>query len=787
MAAFIIRAWSRRRWNDSEAFQTYAPPSQTPWFTDVDTGHQFFPYIQKMWELGITSGCIATPRKYCPDLTIENYQIAVFIARARKVTDNNCLAPCSNDDFEFPESPYFSDVPSTHGYFRWIQRIAVLGVVSPFVATPGCSVGYFCPSGVFTRRGEMAKEVMDGIVTWSYWNARILVEMHLNPPTQWKGINYSPRLHTYFRMLYDWYTNDSVTNQPVHQMVDADLTMLKQSGFNLLHLYLWDTTLLKELRPDESAGFCPYPDSPSSCGSQWTALADFVQKAETKGLYVTLTFASGRFKNDFNAGVNSATQFASWANEFMYHLRERKNILMWGFPWSVVPPPDMSAKAIAWRDAYRLMDQNSRAVSPNPRIMGLIGTYLEMVLVFGNPMISRGSQYVWQWQTAQTTAKGMRNLLTSAFGYTKDPDIYLMHVYHPNSFDLSASLNSLLSPPQNPATALNPDRDKIFVSEFATGSPVKEPGVPAQEAVKGNDVQIYGDENTPVLTPSGQGQWLTCALAAFANAGIQKLAYWALYDPYTMWSGFPWFQTGQDLAWNGYWGLKYEREADGNKPAWTALTNFYQGGSTSCTSTPITTFKTDNTHYTTGQPARLVWTAANTAIWQISSSLPASYDCRDQSSGMSGPQFASVPAGSCAFAFSDPPSTPGTQTHTFTARAAGGAPSTTATAQSTTLSAPLVFAVTDSDGSPLISRFDTIKITGNAFARWGGNSLRFVRSGFTDVWIYAFDGSGLPFNEKSYTQISAELGGRLAAGPWQLYVYNGYPSSPAGPISVTID
>jgi len=144
MAVFIIRAWSRRLWNDPEAFRTYAPPSGTPWFSDVGTSHPNFVYIQKMWELGITSGCTVTPRDYCPNGTIENYQIAVFIARARVVADGGCLTPCGNDNFYYPTTPYFTDAsdnqqsPYYTFYFKWIQRMAYLGAVSPYEATPGC-------------------------------------------------------------------------------------------------------------------------------------------------------------------------------------------------------------------------------------------------------------------------------------------------------------------------------------------------------------------------------------------------------------------------------------------------------------------------------------------------------------------------------------------------------------------------------------------------------------------------------------------------------------------------
>ena len=55
-----------------------------PFFTDVPegtftTGNTFFPFIQKMWELGITAG--ATETTYAPADPIPHWQIATFIAR----------------------------------------------------------------------------------------------------------------------------------------------------------------------------------------------------------------------------------------------------------------------------------------------------------------------------------------------------------------------------------------------------------------------------------------------------------------------------------------------------------------------------------------------------------------------------------------------------------------------------------------------------------------------------------------------------------------------------------
>src|SRR5579871_4226115 len=50
-----------------------------PYFTDVPSTHPYFPWIQKMKQLGITSGCNTTT--YCPDDPVTREQMAVFIMR----------------------------------------------------------------------------------------------------------------------------------------------------------------------------------------------------------------------------------------------------------------------------------------------------------------------------------------------------------------------------------------------------------------------------------------------------------------------------------------------------------------------------------------------------------------------------------------------------------------------------------------------------------------------------------------------------------------------------------
>ena len=71
MAVFIIRSVLG---GDTFTFQA------APLFTDVPTTHVFFKYIQKMKELGSTSGCTTTT--YCPEDPVTRGQMAVFLARA---------------------------------------------------------------------------------------------------------------------------------------------------------------------------------------------------------------------------------------------------------------------------------------------------------------------------------------------------------------------------------------------------------------------------------------------------------------------------------------------------------------------------------------------------------------------------------------------------------------------------------------------------------------------------------------------------------------------------------
>jgi hypothetical protein len=130
MAAFVIRSLY------GETFPF--PPAA--FFADVSTVHPSFKYVQKMKELGITVGCSDTA--YCPDEPITRGQMAVFLVRARLAINNL-------DSFPFPSTPYFEDVPSTHVFFPFIQKLREHGV------TAGCTETRYCPDLPNTR-GQMA-------------------------------------------------------------------------------------------------------------------------------------------------------------------------------------------------------------------------------------------------------------------------------------------------------------------------------------------------------------------------------------------------------------------------------------------------------------------------------------------------------------------------------------------------------------------------------------------------------------------------------------------------------
>lgn len=76
MAVFVMRALSSKNaWGSRAPYRSAA----APYFIDVPPEHPFYDAIQKLKELGITSGCQQTA--FCPDATVTRAQVAVFLVR----------------------------------------------------------------------------------------------------------------------------------------------------------------------------------------------------------------------------------------------------------------------------------------------------------------------------------------------------------------------------------------------------------------------------------------------------------------------------------------------------------------------------------------------------------------------------------------------------------------------------------------------------------------------------------------------------------------------------------
>ncbi|HXW69609.1 MAG TPA: S-layer homology domain-containing protein [Dissulfurispiraceae bacterium] len=158
MAAFIIRALYGESFTCTGGMAMEMNCSTTtPYFSDVTpvTDPAFFPYIQKLYELGITTGCNngQSPLLYCASDDVTRDDMAAYIVRATQIRSGQSpdIFTCDGGVNCATEKPYFSDAsPATEGtLFPYIQKMKELGI------TTGCSASDYCPSEDVTR-DEMA-------------------------------------------------------------------------------------------------------------------------------------------------------------------------------------------------------------------------------------------------------------------------------------------------------------------------------------------------------------------------------------------------------------------------------------------------------------------------------------------------------------------------------------------------------------------------------------------------------------------------------------------------------
>ena len=126
-------------------------------FADILPADAFFDGANLLRTLGITGGCAVNPLKFCPNDNVTNGQMAVFIVRA----------VMGGDNFTYSSTQHFSDVPPTHIFYTWIQKLYDLGY------STGCGSGLYCPDTNLTRAGAatlLIKGRWTGLNTYFYYN-----------------------------------------------------------------------------------------------------------------------------------------------------------------------------------------------------------------------------------------------------------------------------------------------------------------------------------------------------------------------------------------------------------------------------------------------------------------------------------------------------------------------------------------------------------------------------------------------------------------------------------------
>lgn len=130
MSAFIMRSLGQ--------FSIPIPPSQR--FNDVPPSSPFYAFVDQMAVRQITLGCSSNPPLYCPTDIVTREQMAAFLIKAK-----------GEFNPPTPANQRFNDVPPTSPFYKFVDRMAVLGITS------GCSANppLYCPSATVTR-GQMA-------------------------------------------------------------------------------------------------------------------------------------------------------------------------------------------------------------------------------------------------------------------------------------------------------------------------------------------------------------------------------------------------------------------------------------------------------------------------------------------------------------------------------------------------------------------------------------------------------------------------------------------------------
>ena len=119
----------------SKLGSSFAPPAcTTQAFNDVPCSNPFAPWINDLAARFITGGCGGG--NYCPGNTVTRDQMAVFLLVAKE--GSSFIPPACT-------TPVFNDVPCSNPFAPWINELAARGI------SGGCAPGMFCPGNPVTR------------------------------------------------------------------------------------------------------------------------------------------------------------------------------------------------------------------------------------------------------------------------------------------------------------------------------------------------------------------------------------------------------------------------------------------------------------------------------------------------------------------------------------------------------------------------------------------------------------------------------------------------------------
>ena len=130
-------------------------------FDDVDSTSFYAPFIERMADLGVTSGC-GDGSGFCPDRAVTRAQMAAFLSRAYHLAAG--------------PDPGFEDVSATHWAVADIARLAASKI------TVGCRDGSVFCADRDTTRGEMA------VFLWRAENRREEPAVPVRVPTDGSAV-----------------------------------------------------------------------------------------------------------------------------------------------------------------------------------------------------------------------------------------------------------------------------------------------------------------------------------------------------------------------------------------------------------------------------------------------------------------------------------------------------------------------------------------------------------------------------------------------------------------------